>query len=98
MCRRTAAVSDDLETARENNLFRTDPGRVLALASVKAFLVHAVSPFSLAEAEPVCRALSLMRKNFNVECPNNKAASIVAVSCLQCGLLVNVTAWSMVLL
>ena len=50
---RAAAVSDDFETARECNLFRTDPDRFLALEFVKAFPVHAASPFSLGEGEPV---------------------------------------------
>ena len=86
VCDRAAAVSDDLETARESNLFRTDPDRFLALEFVKAFPVHAASPFSLAEAEPVRRFFSLMRKNFNVGCLNNKAVSIMAVNCVQCGL------------
>ena len=73
---RAAAVPDDLETVRESNLFRTDPDRFLSLEFVKAFPVHAASPFSLGEAEPVRRFCSLMRKKFNVGCFNNKAVSM----------------------
>ena len=51
---RVEAVSD-LETAREGNLFRSDPDRFLVLEFVKAFPVHSASPFSLVDAEPVRR-------------------------------------------
>ena len=47
---RAMAVSENLETALESNLFRTDPDRFLALEFVNAFPVHAASPFSLGEA------------------------------------------------
>ena len=77
---RAAAVSDDLETARESNVFRTDPDRFLALG-FKAFPVHAASPFSLGEDEPVRRFGSLMRQKFIVGCLNNKAVSIMRVKC-----------------
>lgn len=80
-----AAGSDKLETARGSNLFRTDPDRFLALEFVKAFPIHAASPFSLAEAAPVRRFLSLMRESFNVESLNSEAvSSIMMVNCVSC--------------
>ena len=75
---RAAAVSDDLETARESNVFRTDPDRFLALAFVKAFPVHNDSPFILGEAKSLRRFCSLMRQNFIVRCLN-KAVRIMRV-------------------
>ena len=36
LARRAAAVCDDLETAQENNLFKTDPDRFLALKRARA--------------------------------------------------------------
>ena len=47
---RAAAFSDDLETARESNLFKTNPDRFLAVEFVQGFPVHAAYPFSLAKA------------------------------------------------
>ena len=44
------AFSDDLETARESNLFKTNPDRFLAVEFVQGFPVHAAYPFSLAKA------------------------------------------------
>ena len=75
---RAAAVSDDLETARESNVFRTDPDRFLALGFVKAFPVHNDSPFILGEAKSLRRFCSLMRQNFIVRCLN-KAVRIMRV-------------------
>ena len=52
---RAVVMSDDLEIARESNLFRADPDRFLALDYVKAFPVYAAAAVSLAESEPVGR-------------------------------------------
>ena len=43
---RAAAVSDDIETARESNLFRTEPDRCLTLEFVKGTLAlaHPLAP------------------------------------------------------
>ena len=80
-CGRAAAVSGDIETARESNLFRTDPNCFLALDFVKAFPVHAASPFSLGSAENIGRFCSLMRKDFNVGCLNSDAVSVMRAKC-----------------
>lgn len=72
---RAIEVQNELEEARNSQLFRTNPQRYLALRFVKAFNIDVAAPFNIGEHPAVRDFLSLMRKNFDVSALNNKGVS-----------------------